>query len=103
MPASASREIVIRTVIRTLSFAVAFVGVGLTPAVVSAQQPPASVSPTSPRISPKDVMLKQVADIEKLLTGVATEMPADKYDFVPTAGAFRGVRSFAKQIKHAAS
>lgn len=88
--------------IRTLSLAVAFVILGLTPAIVGAQ-PAASVSPSADRIAPKDVMLKQIAGLEKLLTGIATEMPADKYEFVPTAGAFRGVRSFAKQIKHAAS
>ena len=35
--------------------------------------------------------------------GVANEMPADKYDFVPSGGEFRGVRSFAKQLKHAAA
>jgi uncharacterized damage-inducible protein DinB len=89
-------------VIRLSGLVITFVMMGLTPAIVGAQ-PGASAPPTSARSSPKDVMLKQVANIEKLLTGIATEMPADKYEFVPSAGAFRGVRSFAKQIKHAAS
>jgi len=44
-----------------------------------------------------------ISSIEKQLTGVAREMPEDKYEFVPTAGEFRGVRTFAKQIKHAAA
>lgn len=44
-----------------------------------------------------------VSNTEKLMMGVATEMPADKYDFVPSGGEFRGVRSFGKQIKHAAA
>ena len=44
-----------------------------------------------------------IAGIEKQLTGVAREMPEDKYEFAPTAGDFRGVRNFAKQIKHAAA
>ena len=94
------------TVSRSLSIAVALAVavamLALMPAAVRAQ-PAASVSPAADRIAPKDVMLEQIAGIEKLLTGIATEMPADKYEFVPTAGAFRGVRSFAKQIKHAAS
>jgi len=30
-------------------------------------------------------------------------MPADKYNFAPTNGEFRGVRTFAKQVKHAAA
>jgi hypothetical protein len=29
-------------------------------------------------------------------------MPEDKYGFVPTAGKFDGVRSFAEQVKHVA-
>jgi uncharacterized damage-inducible protein DinB len=44
-----------------------------------------------------------IANTERLLTGVANEMPADKYDFVPAGGEFRGVRSFGKQLKHAAA
>jgi hypothetical protein len=30
-------------------------------------------------------------------------MPADKYDFAPTAGAFKGVRTFAEQVRHMAT
>ena len=44
-----------------------------------------------------------IAQTESELTGVAEEMPADTYDFAPTQGLFRGVRTFAKQVKHAAA
>lgn len=44
-----------------------------------------------------------ISSTETLLTGVAREMPAEKYDFVPVGGEFRGVRSFGKQLKHAAA
>ncbi len=55
-------------------------------------------------ISPAAAALQAlVSNTEKLLMGVANEMPADKYDFVPTGGEFRGVRSFGKQLKHAAA
>lgn len=33
---------------------------------------------------------------------VAEAMPEDKYDFIPTAGNFKDVRSFAEQVKHVA-
>jgi uncharacterized damage-inducible protein DinB len=33
---------------------------------------------------------------------VAEAMPEEKYSFVPTAGKFDGVRSFAEQVKHVA-
>jgi uncharacterized damage-inducible protein DinB len=49
------------------------------------------------------VMLKLVASIEAQITGVAEEMPAGKYEFAPTDGNFRGVRNFARQLKHAAA
>jgi uncharacterized damage-inducible protein DinB len=46
----------------------------------------------------------------KLLSGQAEEvvaaaeaMPADKYNFAPTNGSFKGVRTFAQQITHVAS
>jgi uncharacterized damage-inducible protein DinB len=44
-----------------------------------------------------------ISSTEKLVTNLATDMPDDKYNFVPpaTAGDFHGVRSFAKQLKHA--
>jgi hypothetical protein len=49
------------------------------------------------------VMLGMVAAVESQITGIATDMSADKYSFAPTEGAFRGVRNFAAQIKHAAA
>lgn len=33
---------------------------------------------------------------------IAEAMPEDKYAFIPTAGNFEGVRSFAEQVKHVA-
>ncbi len=46
-----------------------------------------------------------ISSTEKLVTNLSNEMPGDKYDFAPsaTAGEFHGVRSFAKQLKHAAA
>jgi hypothetical protein len=53
--------------------------------------------------APRQAMTNLIAQSEKLLVGVADAMPADKYGFVPTNGEFRGVRSFLKQVKHAAA
>src|SRR5438105_9022594 len=36
-------------------------------------------------------------------TGAADAMPEDKYSFAPTAGEFKGVRTFAQQVKHVAA
>ena len=51
----------------------------------------------------RQALAKSLAGIEKQLLGVADAMPDEKYAFAPTAGAFRGVRNFAKQLKHAAA
>jgi hypothetical protein len=41
--------------------------------------------------------------VEKNLVGAADAMPADKYQFAPTDGEFKGVRTFGQQVKHAAA
>src|SRR5262249_36789327 len=46
---------------------------------------------------------KKLGGVEKQLLGVAEAMPADKYSFAPTNGEFRGVRNFARQLKHVAA
>jgi hypothetical protein len=40
---------------------------------------------------------------EKRLVDVAEAMPAQNYAFVPSGGVFKGVRSFAEQLKHIAA
>jgi len=52
-----------------------------------------------------------VSQIEDHLVGfaegefvpAADAMPEDKYSFAPTAGEFKGVRTFAEQVKHVAA
>jgi uncharacterized damage-inducible protein DinB len=41
--------------------------------------------------------------IESELVPAAEAMPEDKYDFAPSSGEFKGVRTFAQQIKHVAA
>ena len=36
----------------------------------------------------------------RMLVDAAEAMPADKYGFAPTAGEFKNVRSFSRQLKH---
>jgi uncharacterized damage-inducible protein DinB len=58
----------------------------------------------------KDDVPKNIADSvgaalswsEGQFLSVAEAMPESKYAFVPTAGEFKGVRSFAEQVKHVA-
>jgi uncharacterized damage-inducible protein DinB len=67
---------------------------------------PTVVAQPTPLLQPRSattVIQDLIASAEKQLTGIANEMPADKYNFAPTNGEFRGVRTFAKQVKHAAA
>ena len=44
-----------------------------------------------------------VTDTERLLVPAADAMPEEKYSFAPTSGEFKGVRTFAEQVKHLAA
>jgi hypothetical protein len=44
-----------------------------------------------------------VLNLEEEFIPAAEAMPEDKYDFAPTNGEFKGVRTFAQQIKHVAA
>ena len=45
----------------------------------------------------------EIRIIENDMVPAAEAMPEDKYNFVPTTGEFKGVRTFAEQIKHVAT
>lgn len=40
---------------------------------------------------------------QRVITSAAEAMPADKYQFAPTDGEFKGVRTFGQQVKHLAA
>ena len=57
-----------------------------------------------PEMSPVGKLLDQeLTMLEGDLVPLAEAMPADKYDFAPTAGEFKGVRTFGQQISHVAA
>ena len=45
----------------------------------------------------------QLKGAEHDVMGLASAMPAAKYNFAPTSGEFKGVRTFAQQAKHIAT
>ena len=63
--------------------------------LAAAQQGPAAGAPTV-----SAVLDRQLARIERELLPMAKEMPEDKFNFAPTNGEFKGVRTFADQTKH---
>jgi uncharacterized damage-inducible protein DinB len=49
------------------------------------------------------VMDHTVSNLENEFVPAADAMPEDKFDFAPTNGEFKGVRTFGQQIKHVAA
>jgi uncharacterized damage-inducible protein DinB len=49
------------------------------------------------------VLDRTVLNVEHEFVPAAEAMPEDKFGFAPTNGEFKGVRTFAQQIKHVAS
>jgi uncharacterized damage-inducible protein DinB len=45
----------------------------------------------------------RISGVETEFISAAEAMPEDKYAFVPTGGEFKGVRTFAQQVKHVAA
>lgn len=62
---------------------------------------PAAFSADAPTIA--QLYDGQLAGIEGELVPLAEAMPADRYGFAPSDGAFQGVRTFAQQAKHIAA
>jgi hypothetical protein len=62
---------------------------------------PAAFSADSPTITA--LYDGQFRMIESELVPLAEAMPADKYNFAPTGGEFKGVRTFGAQAKHIAA
>ena len=46
---------------------------------------------------------RTLSGVEKEVVSGAEAMPDDKFNFAPTQGEFKGVRTFAQQIKHIAA
>ncbi len=68
--------------------------------VAAAAQMP---KPKVERRNVTDVIDHTVQNLEKEFVPAAEAMPEDKFGFAPTNGEFKGVRTFAQQIKHVAA
>jgi len=79
-------------------------------ALTSAAQSKAREEAAAKRASEENDIPKSIAEsisgtlhfVEGSFLAVAEAMPEDKYSFIPTAGKFDDVRSFAEQVKHVA-
>lgn len=72
--------------------------------VLAQATPPPAKPAVGALMPPAQVYGKLLSGMEQEFVGAAEAMPEDKYDFAPAAslGEFKGVRTFAQQIKHVA-
>ncbi len=49
------------------------------------------------------VLDRSMSGVEREVISAAEAMPDDKFNFAPTQGEFKGVRTFAQQVKHIAA
>lgn len=59
--------------------------------------------PKEERHTATELLQRNISNFEHEFVPAAEAMPADKFDFAPTNGEFKGVRTFAQQIKHVAA
>jgi uncharacterized damage-inducible protein DinB len=57
----------------------------------------------APAKTPGDALNGLLNIVEKEFVPAAEAMPEDKYSFAPSEGEFKGVRTFAQQVKHVAA
>ena len=57
---------------------------------------------SEPKPTFASVLDHQLSGTEKAVVPAAEAMPDDKYDFAPTQGEFKGVRTFGAEVKHMA-
>jgi hypothetical protein len=75
-----------------------FVATLLLCATAFAQQPA-----PKPPANAGEVIDRQLSNVEKEFVPAVEAMPAEKLDFAPTTGEFKGVRTYGQQAKHVAT
>jgi hypothetical protein len=93
--------------LRRTALATLFLSAALSANAQMGGSPPTAPMPSGP-VEPAKALDNAVTALEKLWTGAATAMPADKYSFAPSAAIFvpdqavkyDGVRTYAQIVTH---
>src|ERR1700674_3737360 len=68
----------------------------------TAMKAKAAVAESAGAKAPSEVYGQLLKQLSEEVVSAAEAMPAEKYDFAPTAGKFDGVRTFGSQVQHLA-
>lgn len=72
-------------------------------AIAQTSEPPRPQAPAAQKRTVSGTLDRALSSAEKEFVDAAEAMPEDKYGFAPTQGEFKGVRTFAEQVKHVAT
>lgn len=70
---------------------------------LAAAQAPAAQKAPPPKPTLERILNNALRGVEGEFVDAADAMPEDKYNFAPTQGEFKGVRTFAQQVRHVAA
>ena len=87
---------------KQLAMAVLILAIGSSGATVAANAQMAAQSKPDQKPTFAMVFDRNLTNTEKEVVSAAEAMPEDKFNFAPTQGEFKGVRTFALQVKHIA-
>ena len=87
---------------RAAGFLAVALGLSMSGGVALAQQAKPAAKPAGPPTISSELNT-QLSIVEHEVVSAAEAMPDDKYNFAPTDGEFKGVRTFAQEVKHIAT
>ena len=87
---------------KQVAMAILMLAIGTTGAPVAANAQGAMQAKPDQKPTFAMVLDRNLTNVEKEVVSAAEAMPDDKFNFAPTQGEFKGVRTFALQVKHIA-
>src|SRR5208282_4557626 len=87
---------------KQVAMAILILAIGASGATVAANAQMAAQSKPDQKPTFAMVFDRNLTNTEKEVVSAAEAMPDDKFNFAPTQGEFKGVRTFALQVKHIA-
>jgi len=88
---------------KQIAMAILILAIGTTGTTVAANAQGAMQAKPDQKPTFAMVFDRNLGGVEKEVVSAAEAMPDDKFNFAPTQGEFKGVRTFAQQIKHIAA
>jgi DinB family protein len=87
---------------KQVAMAILVLAIGASGATVAANAQMAAQAKPDQKPTFAMVLDRNLTNVEKEVVGAAEAMPDDKFNFAPTQGEFKGVRTFALQVRHIA-